>query len=231
MNLSIVIPCFNEQESIPIVIPKTIDILAKLKHQNIIQTYEIIIVDDGSDDQSINQLKLFSDIEILQNSRNLGYGASIKKGIKSATGNYIAIYDMDNTYPPSALPSLIEQISQDNHFTVGYRNHSKSGMPAIRSFGNLFFKKIISFLYKKSIKDPCSGMWVFKKSEVLKFFNLFPNKLQFTLFLSLYLLKNKIPFAEVPISYNERTGVSKLNPIKDGLMFLYLILKFKLQKK
>ena len=213
---SVVIPLYNKAEYIE-------DTLKSVLNQNY-KNFEIVIVNDGSTDQSVPILRQYADISILEHNRSLGYGAALKTGIQAAKGDYIAIYDMDNTYPPSSLPGLLKKISKDNHFVVGYRNHNNSGMPAIRTLGNTFFKKIISGLYGKSIKDPCSGMWIFKKSELLKFFNKFPNKLQFTLFLSLYLLKNKINFAEVPINYKDRTGISKLSPLKDGLMFLYIII-------
>ncbi len=225
MNLSIVIPSLNEAKAIPEVLKKTLIAKKQILQLPNWQNVEVIVVNDGSSDQSLQELKAFQDVRVISHSTPQGYGASIKNGIGQARGDFVAIYDMDNTYPPSYLLEMIQQLNNKVQFVVGYRQHTQSGMPFLRSLGNRFFQKLIQFLYATSIKDPCSGMWLFHRAQVLELIPKLPNRLNFTLNLSLHLLKTKTLFAQVPINYEERTGHSKLSPAKDGILFLGAILK------
>ncbi len=228
MNLSVVIPCYNEEEAIPVLLPKVFSALSGLTESGYIEKSEVIVVNDGSTDKSSLLLQNFKELITAQHIKNKGYGAALKTGIQTAKFEYVITIDLDDTYPPAFFKELIKEKKQkSNDFVVGVRTSDESSMPLIRKIGNFFFTQLTKLLYKNEIKDPCSGMWLLKRKTVVDNLSLFPNKLQFTLFLTLFLSQKKIAFSQVPITYLKREGISKLSPIKDGLMFLYIILKSK----
>ncbi|MBU4030841.1 glycosyltransferase family 2 protein, partial [Patescibacteria group bacterium] len=104
-KISVVIPVYNEATTVEKVIQDLRSVLSATAID-----YEIIAVDDASKDQSGDILEQIKDITVIRHSENQGYGASIKTGAKSATGEYILIIDGDATYPTEAIPRMIEHI-------------------------------------------------------------------------------------------------------------------------
>lgn len=143
-KLSIIVPCFNEEEMIPIFFEET--------QKNISNLDEVLpeywFINDGSTDNSIEKIKNISKdnkeiVHYIDFSRNFGKEAALLAGLQNATGNYIVVMDVDLQDPPSLLGKML-RILRDNEFDcVGTRRLSREGEPVIRSFfANMFYKLI-----------------------------------------------------------------------------------------
>lgn len=228
-TLTIIVPCHNESEAIPLVVPKLLATKKSLLEKSLFSRVEIKVVDDASIDTSMTLLNSFSAIDTICNFQRMGYGASIKKGIANSSTDHVAFLDMDNTYSPEDLIIMAEKITQQRSFVVGVRNRG-DGMPWTRRFGNTFYQQTIRFCFGQRLADPCSGMWICRRKDLLDVFSALPNELHFSLKLSLLMLKESKSYLEVPVSYGARTGRSKLGIVTDGFTFLFSILKFRVAR-
>jgi glycosyltransferase involved in cell wall biosynthesis len=220
-KISLILPCFNEYDSVEIVITEALEFQKKNN-----QLIEIIVINDGSTDLSGKKLNSYGNsIKVIEFEKNNGYGKALKHGISLATGEFLAFYDFDSTCSIKDLPKLVTNLENHNaKMAVGVRFGHMTHMPFIRRFGNLFFVKFINLLFFQNIKDACSGYRVFHKSLKEEFLKL-PDQLNYTLSMTLHCIKSKHEIVEVPITYSERRGQSKLSPLKDGVLFLTTILK------
>ncbi len=212
--LSIVIPCRNEAESIPLVIPKLIE---EVKNRN----FEIIVVDDNSTDNSFELLRSYPEIVVVRNPRQLGYGGALKSGFSSSRGSHIAFFDLDRTYNSADLDKLYSEVVDKKLAMVfGNRMAKKNKMPKTRYVGNWLFAALLQLLYWKSIQDVCTGFRVFQRGFVPTVLEIDENGLDFSIAMTVVVLNRKLPFAQVDIQYDERIGESKLSIFFDGFRFL-----------
>lgn len=220
-SMSVVIPCHNEQDAIPVVLKK---IAAVRKVFPAI--HEVIVVDDGSTDNSLKILKTFEDITVISSEKCMGYGASLKKGFMYASSDLIAFLDMDDTYDVWQLPILFKH-QQENDLDVlfGNRLQQKSGMPFVRAFGNNLYFYLLKALRFPHLADPCTGMRVFKSHLQGSFCAVNEDDLSYSMSLTLHILTSDLKFAEIKIPYHERIGESKLIPLYDGALFFWAILR------
>jgi glycosyltransferase involved in cell wall biosynthesis len=139
MNLlSIVVPCFNEEESVEIFLK---EIQKTLKDYE----YELIYINDGSDDNTLEKIKELVDsnqnIKYISFSRNFGKEAAIYAGLMNASGDLICVMDVDLQHPPKLLPEMIETITSEDYDVVAARRVSRKGEPKLKSlFSHLFYK-------------------------------------------------------------------------------------------
>lgn len=137
--LSIVVPCFNEEEAIPLFYRETKKVLDTLDIN-----YEILFIDDGSKDNSIREMmklaKEDENVYYFSFSRNFGKEAAMYAGLKNAKGDYITIMDVDLQDPPRLLPEMISKIKNEGYDSVATRRKDRKGESPIRSFfANLFY--------------------------------------------------------------------------------------------
>lgn len=133
MNLEIVVPCYNEEKSIEIFYNQLKDAL----NSNI--EWNVIFVDDGSSDNTLNEIKKLNDVNYISFSRNFGKEAAIYAGLKKTTADYVVLMDVDLQDPPSLIPEMIKYI--DDFDIVATRRVSRAGEPKIRSlFARIFYK-------------------------------------------------------------------------------------------
>lgn len=142
MFLSIIVPCFNEEESVKIFYK---EILKVLEH---IETYEIIFVNDGSSDKTLNEIKKLvknnKNIKYLSFSRNFGKESALYAGLKYSKGEYVTIMDVDLQDPPDLIPKMLDILKNSDYDVVGTRRVSRKGEPVIRSFFARLFYKLIN---------------------------------------------------------------------------------------
>ncbi len=215
-KLTFLIPVHNEERAIAKTISGAENELKKL---NI--NYEIIVIDDHSADKTPEILKTISNIKIITNPYNLGYGASLKKGIRESSGGWIMIIDADSTYPTDKIADLLKYAGEYD-MVVGNRQHTKDYFG--RKTAKWILKKMAGFLAGTKIPDLNSGMRVFRKSIALEFFHLFPARFSFTSTITLACYNNDYTIKYVSISYLERVGKSGIRS-RHFFDFLALILK------
>ena len=233
MFISLILPCHNEEQAIPKLLPKAIKAKQNILQQTNIEGLEILIVDDGSKDKSPKLLQNYKElIKIISLKTQKGYGSAIKEGIIQAKGDWIAFCDADNTCEPEELKLLINlACSKSLSIVWGNRLNKKSKMPFTRKLGNRLYQLAFLFLSLKFAPDVCSGFRLFKKSVLTPEIYEFPQNLSFSLALTAHCIRYKIPFSTTNISYKKRLGKSKLHPAKDGFIFLLSLIRFLFFKK
>ncbi|MBC6414825.1 MAG: glycosyltransferase family 2 protein [Bdellovibrionales bacterium] len=231
MFISLVFPCHNEEKAISDVLPKAIELQKKLNKTK--QQLEIIVIDDASEDKSIKLLQEYvPQIKLFSLKKQKGYGAVLKKAFQESQGDWFAFCDLDSSCQPSDLEKLIDLAkSKDLDIIWGNRLNKKSKIPFLRLLGNRFYQIIFFLLTLKKVSDPCSGFRLLKKKKFSNSISFFPNDLSFSIALTSYCVRYKIPFQEINISYKERKGTSKLHVLQDGFIFLFQQLFFLYFKK
>jgi glycosyltransferase involved in cell wall biosynthesis len=152
--LSIVVPCYNEEETILSFYQEVM----KIKEQMPPLNFEFIFVNDGSSDNTLKQLKILENkdpkqVKYLSFSRNFGKEAALYAGLKYATGDLITVMDADLQDPPSLLPEMYHLITEQNYDCIGTRRKNREGEPKIRSFFAKKFYKIINKISDVQIVD------------------------------------------------------------------------------
>jgi glycosyltransferase involved in cell wall biosynthesis len=220
-EFSVVIPCYNEMGSIEETIRRIREALAAGS------SCQIIVVDDGSTDGTrriLQKMLPADDLQIVEHNRNRGYGAALKSGIRAAATELIAITDADGTYPNERLPELVA-LCADYDMVVGARVGEDVTYSKLRSIPKFFLRHWMSWIARQDIPDINSGMRVFRKSVVDKFFGILPDTFSFTVTITLAMLTNFHAVLYVPIAYKKRLGSSKIKPFRDTLRFITLILR------
>lgn len=150
--ISIIIPCYNEEDSIPLIYNELKKVSNNMKYD-----FEFIFVNDGSIDNSLSVLKKLSakdkQVKYIYFSRNFGKEAAMYAGLSKSKGDYVTIMDADLQDPPSLLPEMLRLIKEEEYDSVGTRRVSRKGEPKIRSFFARKFYKIINKLSKIEMVD------------------------------------------------------------------------------
>ena len=153
IEISIVVPCYNEEEAAPIFYRETMNVL---KNMNV-KSYEFIFVDDGSSDKTLKVLHELSDNDILVHyvsfSRNFGKESALYAGLSKASGKYIAVMDVDLQDPPSLLPQMLSAIQDDGYDCAATRRVTRKNEPPVRSFFARRFYKIMGKLSDVPVVD------------------------------------------------------------------------------
>ncbi len=218
-EISIVIPAYNEAGAIRPTLAALRDMIGSSG-----LTAEIIVVDDGSTDGTGDQVSAENGVRLIRHRQNRGYGASLKTGIRQACHDIIVITDADGTYPIDRIPDLVAEIGQFD-MVVGARTGQDVQIPLIRRPAKLALNKLANYLSGVEIPDLNSGLRVMKKDVVLNFFRLLPSGFSFTTSVTLAMLTNDYNVSYIPIDYFQRTGNSKINPIRDTINFFSLVVR------
>lgn len=223
-SLSIVIPALNEAGGIADIAHRLLGMRAALAEAGL-PDLELIVVDDGSTDDTAAIAGGIAGVTVLRHPINQGYGAAIKTGFRAARGELLAFLDADGTYPPEAFPALCRALAAEGaDIVVGSRMAGEaSGMPLVRRLGNGFFARLVSLTSGQRISDSASGQRVLRREVLARVYPL-PDGLNFTPVMTTRAIHEGLRMVEVPIRYDERVGRSKLSVIHDGRRFLTTIL-------
>lgn len=151
-KISVIVPCYNEQESIPVFyqeVKKNLDTIENVD-------YEIIFIDDGSKDDTLNILKELSkkeDCHYISFSRNFGKEAGMYAGLKKASGDYCVIMDVDLQHPPKLLPLMYQAVSQEGYDCCGGKRCGREGDGVVRSLFSKAFYKVVKKMTKMEMSD------------------------------------------------------------------------------
>ena len=227
-KLSILIPCYNEVSSIDLIINK---VLKNLEFYNF-SNYEIVIVDDFSNDGTKKKLEMFSKNEkfrIILHDNNQGKGAAIRTGIKNIDGDILIIQDADLEYDPSDYNKLLTPFFEtDADIVYGSRFLGGGKYVRIHFFWHYLANKILTFIcnifINLNLTDMETGYKVFK-SSVIKNINIEEDSFSFEPEVTIKLARKKYKFYEVPITYNGRSyEEGKKIGLKDAFIALKTII-------
>ncbi len=152
-KITIIVPCYNEEESIPYFYKEITKIAKKMNNID----FEYLFVDDGSKDKTLEKLKELSienkKVRYISFSRNFGKESAIYAGLENCTGDYVAVMDADLQDPPELLPKMYSAIKKEGYDSVATRRVTRKGEPLIRSFFARMFYKIINKISNADIVD------------------------------------------------------------------------------
>ena len=205
---SVVIPAYNEELTIAETIQACQRELPKTG-----QPYEILVVDDGSSDKTA-EIAEAAGARVIRHLNNLGYGRSLKDGIRAATYDAIVITDGDGTYPIDQIPSLVQNYREGFNMVVGARegkNYSESVKKRALRF---ILKHLVEFTAGRKIPDINSGLRIFSRREIAPYFSYLGNAFSFTTSITLAYMMNAMCIKYIPIKYREASRKNKSAPLE-----------------
>ena len=165
-KLTVIIPCFNEEEALPIYYQEMSKVMAEMPE---LET-ELLFIDDGSTDRTLRVMKdlhiLDARCQYLSFSRNFGKEAAIYAGLRNATGDYVAVMDVDLQDPPHMLPQMYKILEQEGYDSVATKRSTRTGEPRIRSFLSESFYKFINKISKTEIVNGARDYRLMKRNMV-----------------------------------------------------------------
>jgi glycosyltransferase involved in cell wall biosynthesis len=214
-QVSIVIPAYNEEKTIE-------ELLGRIG--KISQDFELIVSCDGSSDQTAALARKAGAI-LVEHPYNIGNGAAVKSGALLATRQWIVFMDADLQHQPEDIPKLLSFLPQYD-MVVGARTH-KNSTSKHRNLGNLILKHFAEKISGHKIKDLTSGFRAVKRDVFLKFIHLYPQRYSYptTSTLAFFCSGYFVKYVDMPSIVRRSHGKSSINPLRDGLRFLHIILR------
>ena len=224
MLISVVIPVYNEELTIGKVIERLEMVMQKIGFK-----YEIIVVDDCSQDNSINISKKHN-VQVFSLKKHRGKGYALRAGFAKAKGEIIVSIDSDGSHRPEELPKLLNPLMQNTaDLVIGsrYLNQEPVAAKKLNAVGVQLFNSLVKILTKTAVSDSQSGYRA-TKSAVLKNMRLDSNEYEIESEMLVKSTMQGFRVKEVPISFEQRTyGKSRLDPIVDGFkIFLSIFLAY-----
>lgn len=216
-GVSIVVPAYNEEKGIGPVLERLQQVMVDSG-----LTYQIIVVDDGSTDNTAEIASQFP-VRLIRHSTNKGYGAALKTGVRAATHDIIITMDSDGQHDPADIPRFVE-LMKTHDIVIGART-KQSHAPFLRRPGKWFLGVVANYLAGVRIPDYNSGFRAFRREVFMRFAHFLPNGFSFSTTLTLAVLKEGYDIAWPPITVSPRVGTSTVNLVKDGYNILLLILR------
>jgi len=217
-TVSVVIPCYNEEDGIRVTLADMPDLVD-----------EIIVVDNNCTDRTAEVAAAMGAKVVVETEA--GYGAAYRAGFRAASGDIIVTMDGDATYPRSFIAVLLDvMLEEDLDFISCDRTGHKAeeANSPLRVLGNFILDVTMFALFFIWLKDSQSGMWIFKRS-ILSQFNLISDQMSFSEELKIEAFSRKnLKARELPIYYKARIGESKLRLWRDGFSNLIFLFKKRL---
>ena len=216
IKISVIVPIYNEEQIIAQVINGLKNELRKLDLE-----YEIIAVNDGSSDKTLEILENIKEINLISHPYNKGYGASLKAGARYAKFDWLLFFDADGQHNPEYIKELIKHTNQYD-IIIGARQGYKG--PILRQPGKKLIHWVANYLAGHKIPDLNCGLRLLKKEHFLKLLHILPDGFSLSTTTTLAFLKEGLNVKYVPITVNKRVGRSSLKMI-DGFETLMLIIR------
>ena len=165
MKVAQIVPCYNEQEALPIFYEEVMKVVTTMNCQ-----YELIFVNDGSKDNTLSILKNFAakdeNVTYISFSRNFGKEAAMYAGFSNADADYVAVMDADMQDPPALLPQMVKILETEDYDSVATRRVSRDGEPPIRSWFARKFYQLINKISDADIVDGARDFRLMKREMV-----------------------------------------------------------------
>jgi hypothetical protein len=211
---SVIIPAYNEEEGLPIILGKLLPLID--------ETYEVIVIDDGSSDGTRDVAAAFP-CRVVSHASNLGKAQAIKTGMRAARGEHLIFIDADDTYPIELIPRMASSLGKAD-MVVGSRRRGKEQIPAFNRVGNAIFRGAIRHLYGFKAHDPLTGFYGIKKAHLDKM-RLDSDGFCIEAEIAIKAARMGLRILDIPIEYRPRVGEAKLRGLQDGYQIFQTILR------
>jgi glycosyltransferase involved in cell wall biosynthesis len=212
--LSIILPAKNESAALVRLLPEL------RKH---LPDAEIIVVDDGSDDDT-TAVCAAHQVKAISHPYSMGNGAAIKTGARAAQGEVLVFMDADGQHQPEDIPRLLEKLHEGYGMVIGARGKG-SQANVHRGLANKFYNRLASWMVGQEISDLTSGFRAVRAKMFRQFIYLLPNGFSYPTTITMSFFRAGYALAYVPIHAPKRTGKSHLRLFRDGVRFLLIIFK------
>jgi glycosyltransferase involved in cell wall biosynthesis len=217
MDVSVVIPAYQEENIIGKVVGEVKEVLEELG-----KTHEVIVVDDGSSDQTPTAAEQ-AGAAVISHPYNIGNGAAVKTGIRAAQGASIVMMDGDGQHDAAYIPALLDGL-ETYDMVVGARN-ADSETSVHRDIGNGVYNWLASYVCDRQIDDLTSGYRALRATIAKKFVYLLPNTFSYPTTITMAVARSGYSFSYYPIRVRRRVGKSKIKLLRDGARFLLILFK------
>lgn len=219
--VTVVIPARNEATAVGAVVT---EVRSALERDRRFASSAIVVVDDGSTDETGAAARA-AGAGVLRNETARGYGAALKRGIRSTAGRYVCIVDADLTYPVSELPAMLALLDEGADQVVGVRTAQGALISPLRRFVKRMITAFAGSLARRPIADLNSGLRCFRRELIEPVLRLFPDGFSFTTTLTMASLLDGWEVRWHPIGYRARAGASKFRPVRDTLRLLVCLVR------
>ncbi len=213
-TISIVLPCLNEAVNLAKLLPKL---------NSAYPDAEIIVVNDGSDDDSV-QVATGLGAKVISHAYRMGNGAAIKTGARNASGSITVFMDADGQHDPVDIARLVDKLDDGYEMAVGARRVSTHAS-LLRRVANAFYNRLATYMVGHQIDDLTSGFRAVRTRHFRKFLYLLPNGFSYPTTSTMAFFRSGFPVAYVPINAGIREGKSKIKLLRDGTRFFIIIIK------
>ncbi len=214
MRISLILPAKNEAQGLRQALPGVRELLPEA---------EIIVVDDGSTDQTAAIAREFG-ARVLSSPYSMGNGASIKRGARAASGDVLVFMDADGQHNAALIPRLLERLDQGYDMVVGARGWD--GQASVgRGLANGLYNRVASLMTGFQVADLTSGFRAVRADKFKEFLHLLPNGFSYPTTITMAFFRSAYAVAYEPIPVAQRLGKSHIRPIRDGMRFLLIIFK------
>jgi len=221
-DVSVVLPIYNERGHLRAEIDRIVAALEQSEY-----SFEIVVVDDGSDDGSQHDLPLIEGIRLIRHATNRGSGAARRTGTTAARGRIVVCTDVDMTYPNDEIPELVKSLDGYDH-VVGARRTEEGTHRLFRVPAKWFIRKFASYLTETDIKDLNSGLRAFRRDVAMQYVHHLPKGFSCVTTLTMSFLSNGYSVHYVPIDYFPRAGTSKFHWWRDTKRYLLQVVRMAL---
>jgi len=221
-DVSVVLPIYNEKGHLRAEIDRITEALAASAY-----SFEIIVVDDGSEDGSADELDAIDGIRLIRHRTNRGSGAARRTGTTAARGTIVVWTDVDMTYPNERIPELVAETADCDH-VVGARRTEEGTKRFFRVPAKAFIRWLASYLTETQIDDLNSGLRAFRRDVAMQYVHHLPAGFSCVTTLTMSFLSNGYQVKYVPIDYFPRAGESKFHWWRDTKRYILQVVRMTL---
>ena len=222
LDVTVVLPVYNERGHLQQEIDRITAALEASPY-----SWEIVVVDDGSNDGSGEHLRQVDGIRLIQFAQNRGSGAARKAGTHAARGRVVVWTDADMSYPNERIPELVKELDGWDQ-VVGARTSEQGTKKAFRVPAKWFIRRLAEYLAEHEIPDLNSGMRAFRKDVAVQYLHLLPGGFSHVTTITMAFIANGYSVKYVPIEYSPRAGTSKFHWYKDTRRYLNQVVRMML---
>ena len=226
LDVTIVLPCFNEQDHVMLELERVTKAMEASGYR-----YELLVIDDASTDQTLQVLRdaepSFPHMRLVHFQRNGGTGTARRIGTQIAQGDIVVWTDADMSYPNERIPELIALLMENPHIdqVVGARTTEEGSHKLLRVPAKWLIRKIAERLIDQRIPDLNSGLRAMRRDVALPYLRLLPAGFSCVTTITLAFLSNQHDIQYLPIEYSKRAGKSKFKFVKDAYRYILQVLR------